>query len=130
MIVRRVDVTDANRDKEEHDCNLNRNDDRVDGSRLTRTFDEQRGDEKNDRRSGQVGYAGNGIPMAVLPRLGDIPDVKRVQNIGEITRPADAHGGGAKRILEHEGPSDDPSEELAEGGVGIGIRTPRDWDFA
>ena len=46
---------------------------------------------------------------------------EQVQEAAEVARPRDRHGDVADRVLDDEIPADDPGDELAERGVGIGV---------
>ena len=51
---------------------------------------------------------------------------KRDPEVGEkgddVAGPPHRHRGGAKRVLEHQIPADDPGDELTERRVSIGVR--------
>ena len=70
--------------------------------------------------------------MAPLPgaavRLGGRWIAGGGEQAGEVSGPADRDGGGADGVFEHEVPTDDPGEEFAEGGVGIGVGAAADGD--
>ena len=130
VIVGGIDVTETDRDEEEYDGNLNCDDDRVDGTRFLRSAHEQCGYQKDDRSCGQVRDSRRRIPMAVLPRLWDVQIEQRVQNEIKIAGPSDADGRRAERIFEDQRPADDPSQELAERRIGIGVGAAGDWNLA
>ena len=44
-----------------------------------------------------------------------------MQQLLEVTRPGNRHGDVANGVFENQIPADDPSEEFAQGGVGVGI---------
>ena len=121
VIVGGIDVTEPDRNEEEYDRNLNCDDDRVDRPRFLRSAYEQCGDQKDDGRCGQVRDSRRRIPMTVLPRLWDVQIEQRVQNEREIAGPSDADGRRAERIFEDQCPADDPSQELTERRIRIGV---------
>ncbi len=47
-----------------------------------------------------------------------------IEQAHEIARPAHPDGGGSHGVFEHQVPADDPGDELAHGGVGVGVRAP------
>ena len=53
---------------------------------------------------------------------------KLCEQLDDVTRPAYRHRGGADRVLEHQVPADDPGEQFAHGGVGVGVRAAGDGD--
>ena len=55
-----------------------------------------------------------------MPKVSEQPD--------QILRPADRDGGRAHRVFEHQIPADDPREQFAHGGVGVGVGAARDGD--
>ena len=59
--------------------------------------------------------AGRSIPMSRRQR-------------DEVPRPAHRHRRGGKEVLEDQVPADDPGDELAHGGVAVGVRRPGDRD--
>ena len=63
-----------------------------------------------------------------LTRLAASVDAEHVEQLHHVARPADRNGGGADRIFEHQVPTDDPGEQLAHGGVGVGVRAAGDGD--
>ncbi len=53
-------------------------------------------------------------------------DTHVAQNVRAVTRPAEGHHAIADRILHEQIPSDDPRDDLSEGGVGISVGTATD----
>ena len=53
---------------------------------------------------------------------------KEWKQLDYVAGPADRHGGGADGVFEHEIPADDPREQLAHRGVGVGVRAAGDGD--
>ena len=49
---------------------------------------------------------------------------------GHVARPAHRDGGRPDRVFEHEIPADDPGDELAHRGVGVGVGRARHRDHA
>ena len=48
-------------------------------------------------------------------------DVQLLQQAHEVSGPAGGHGGGPEGVLEHQVPTDDPGDQLAEGRIAIGV---------
>src|ERR1051326_6254983 len=55
-------------------------------------------------------------------------DSEPMQQLYHVTGPTYRDSGRSDGILDHEVPSDDPCQQLAHGGVGIGISAPRTRD--
>ncbi len=55
-------------------------------------------------------------------------DAELLEEAVEVSRPAGGNGGGAERVFEAEVPADDPGDELAEGGVAVGVCGAGDGD--
>ena len=66
--------------------------------------------------------AGRGVvgERRARQRIGN-DDAEVAQEAHDVARPADRNGGRAERILENQIPADDPGNELAERGVGVGV---------
>ena len=50
-------------------------------------------------------------------------DAEICQERHDVARPSDRDRGGTESVLQHQVPADDPGDELAQGGVTVGIRT-------
>ena len=48
-------------------------------------------------------------------------DAEILEEAHHVARPADGHRGGAERIFEDQVPADDPGDEFAHRGVGVGV---------
>ncbi len=46
----------------------------------------------------------------------------------DVAGPTDGDRGGAHGVLEHQVPADDPGQQLAHGGVGVGVGAAGDRD--
>src|SRR2546421_10053211 len=44
-----------------------------------------------------------------------------MEQSNEEARPSDGDGYGAKAVFEDQVPADDPGDQLAEGGIGVGV---------
>src|SRR5215472_4204446 len=51
-----------------------------------------------------------------------------MKKLDDVTGPTHGDGGGADGVFEDEVPADDPGEEFAHGGVGVGVRAAGDRD--
>jgi hypothetical protein len=119
----------ARRDHQHDDADLDDDHDVVDRGRFLDADDEQDRDENRDDDRGQVEYGGD-RPASREPdrRAGRGAERRRKLNTelpqqrDEIARPSHGDGGGAERVLEDQIPPDDPGDELAECGVGVGVR--------
>ncbi len=58
-------------------------------------------------------------------RRGDV-DMEVAQKARHIARPADGDRRRAESVFEQQVPADDPGDEFAHGGVGVGIGAARD----
>src|SRR5689334_14157667 len=63
----------------------------------------------------------------MAPFVGDV-QTEELENLIEILAPGNRYGRRADGIFEHRIPTDDPRDQLAESGVGIGVRAPRNGD--
>jgi hypothetical protein len=52
----------------------------------------------------------------------------RLQEADYVARPAYGHGAGAEGIFEDQGPADEPGDQFAHDGVGVGVGRARDGD--
>ena len=55
-------------------------------------------------------------------------DAERMQQLDHVARPAHRHRRRAHRVFQHQVPADDPGQQFAHGGVGVGVRAARDRD--
>src|SRR5690606_31071855 len=53
------------------------------------------------------------------------PLLRQVEQVGDVAGPAAGDYGGAEGEFQQQVPADDPSEDLAERGVGVGVRAAR-----
>ena len=53
--------------------------------------------------------------------MGRQVDVQLLQQAHEIAGPPGGYGGGAKSIFEDQVPADDPGDQLAQGGIAVGV---------
>ena len=65
------------------------------------------------------------VPGAALIAAGK-DDPELVEQRDEVARPADRHRRRPERVFEDQVPADDPGDELAERGVGVGVSGPGD----
>ena len=77
------------------------------------------------------------LPVAVIKeqqfavRAGELrrdAKSKVLKETEHVTAPARSNCGGAERVLEDQIPTDDPGEDLAQGGVAVSIGGTRDRD--
>ena len=55
-------------------------------------------------------------------------DAEHVQQLDHVARPAHRDRGRAHGVFEHQVPADDPRQQLAHGGVGVGVGAAGDRD--
>src|ERR1700722_17452625 len=55
---------------------------------------------------------------------------KVMQEVIQILAPGDRNGGGAKRILQDEVPSDNPGDEFAESRIGVSVGASRNGNHS
>ena len=67
------------------------------------------------------------VPIGGGEPVGEL-DPERAQQGREVARPRDRHGDVADGVLQDQVPTDDPGDQLAERGVGIGVGAARDGD--
>src|SRR6185503_3637378 len=112
---------------------LQSHDDGVDAGALPDADDEHDGDGDGDEDSGQIHDAARAhqpahrrvvIEGRVAERLRDV-DAHAADDVLEVLGPAVGDGHGGHGVFEYEVPTDDPGEELAQGGVGIGVGRAR-----
>ncbi len=134
MPVRGVDVEDPHPDHEEHDGELDQHHDRVEARALLDADDQHPGDETGDHDPGQVEPAAGAHEVAhgrivVEGRSGYLLGqmyAEDGEDILEVFRPTMGDGHRGHGVFEDEVPPDDPGEELAHGGVGVGVGGARD----
>ena len=52
-------------------------------------------------------------------------EVKNIEQLDEVVGPAGGNGAGAHGVFERQIPADDPGEDFAERGVGVGVGAAR-----
>ncbi len=99
--------------------------------------DQKGGDHHDNENCGQIDDAVNHAAIGQRRRLEgrERPlrrqiDAKVAQQRRHIAGPTDRHGARAHGIFEHQRPADDPADEFAERGVGVGVGAARDGDHA
>jgi hypothetical protein len=136
--VRRVDVARADRDHEQHDAELQQHDRGVEAGALADADHQDDGQQERDHRRRQVeddrdradvpsgGDDVGGRAHRIDGERGRQVQIEEGEERLEIVRPPVRHRARRDRVLEHQVPADDPGEELAEGGVGVGVGAARD----
>ncbi len=123
-----LDVPDSKADKDEDDGYFDDDDDRIDAGRFLDAADEEHGDHADDEDGGQVDHAvddlaagqGDGLPGACDEFDGKV-DAEIVAQADDIGGPAYGYRCGSHCVFEHQVPADDPGDELADGGIGVGV---------
>ncbi|OPZ81795.1 MAG: hypothetical protein BWY77_00475 [bacterium ADurb.Bin431] len=144
----RLDPAAADDNKKGQHDNLDADHDSVEAGALADAPDEHQADEgddgdseeiEDDRQSEEVGGVAkdslhpgrvyNPRRSAVIHRdpVG-YDDVESAQKGLEIIRPGDGHGDVADGVLDDQVPTDHPGDELAQGGVGVGVGRTGDGD--
>ena len=121
------------RNNEQHnDRALDEHDHVVDVGRLFDSDDEQRGDDGDDDRCGQVEDRGHLCSVvtgdqrsAGRGQCAGKVDAEVVQQRHEVSRPANGNGHRAECVLQHEVPPDDPGDQLTERRVPVGVGAAR-----
>ena len=119
-IVVAVDILPADNNKHDDDGHFQKHDDVVEQRTLAGAADEEEAHDDNDGRCGEVDEAA--VPRAGGEFVGEV-DADGGQKVCEILAPRDADGDGGYGVFQHEVPTDNPGDELAHGGVGIGVGT-------
>jgi hypothetical protein len=144
MVVGGVDEAQAEGDEEQDRGDFYEHHDVVGAGGFADASNKDDGEEENDGEGGEVEA---GVPAGsedvfageVLEAEGEIGggepagievDAEPVEQVDDMRGEAngDAHVG--EGVLEDEVPADDPGDELAEGGVGVGVGRAGDGDHA
>src|SRR5262249_43943958 len=116
-----ADVADTGADDEEDDANLDGHEDGVGGGALADADDEDGGHRQRDEERRQV-QPGAGRGERVGGQVfGDPVADDDGEEFVEVLRPGGGHAGAGHGVLEDQVPADDPGEQLAQGGVGVGV---------
>jgi hypothetical protein len=129
-----VHVERADADHEQDGGDLDPHQDGIDAGALANADHQDDRDQGDDADRRQVDVRPRGdqpseLGVVVHDRPGDgvgqLP-AEDVQDALEVAGPPVRHGGGADGVLQDQVPADDPGEQLAERGVGVGIGRARD----
>ena len=120
-----IDEAPAEGDDKQHDGDLEDDDDAVNEGRLFGSANEQQRSksEMNDGRDVDDAVHAGAVTMLerrMRPLVGDT-QAEPPEHAIDVLAPGDGDGGGADRVLEHQIPADDPGDELAHGGIGVGV---------
>ncbi len=118
MEPRRVEAPCREDDEQHQRRKLDRHQHQIDARALVRADDQQRGDDQRNADCGHVKPAARFDPMQELG--GNMP-MRRQHEFADMGRPAHRDCRGSDRVFEDQAPADDPGQQFAEDGVGIGI---------
>ncbi len=130
--------------KSEDGSDLDQHHDVVGAGGFADAADEDDGEEEDDEEGGDVeagvpaggedvfagevlqaeGKVGGGEPLGIEV------DAEPVEQIDDVRGEADGDAHVGEGVLEDEVPADDPGDEFAEGGVGVGVGGAGDGDHA
>ncbi len=131
MVVRRVDMADADGNEEENYRQFDRDDDRVDGAGLLRPAHEQSRYQRRLCRPPASLRFPESHPNGCVARLAGMFKLKSVlQDEVKIARPSDADRRCAQRVFQYQAPADDPCQELAHRRIRVRVRAARDRNLA
>ena len=142
MPVVRLDEAGGGEDEDQDGGHLDQHQDVVGAGRLANTanqddredhHDEERGNIEAEVPAGIVEVVAGQILKAGGQIGGRDPherrmDAEPVHQIDDVCGEADADAHVAEGVFEDQVPADDPGHELAESGVGIGVRRAGDGD--
>ncbi len=138
-------ISPAQNQEDAHDRQLHDHDGGVEVGRFLDADDQDRGDDQDGKEGDKVEDAGDvgqsrgvdggrkrrrGLPLVGVEvehvaigggELRRQVNVQLLQQAHEVSRPAGGHGGGAEGVFEHQVPADDPGDQLAQGGIAIGV---------
>ena len=116
----------AHKHEEDEDADLEADHDGVDDDRFAGAAHQQEAAHREQRDRRQVDNA------ALLGRIGqgvrDLEAEEVEQQLVDVLRPADGHGGSGDTVFEEEAGGDTHGRQLAQGGIGIGVRGSGDRD--
>ena len=122
-----IDVGRSAEDEEDDDGELDDDDDVVEAGGFTDPDHEEDGGGQADEDGGEVEEGSTLGPNAVVEdqRRGteggwDI-DAEVVEEFDGIARPSDGNGGRGEQVFQNKVPANDPGEEFAEAGIGVGV---------
>ena len=119
-----VPAGDADGDEHDQHADLDQHHDRVDGGGFAGAADQQQGAQRDQDHRGQVD------DPALLRRLGqgvrDLEAEQVVQQLVQVLRPADGDRGAGDPVLQQQAAGDGHRRQLADGGVGVGVRRAGD----
>ena len=84
---------------------------------------QQPGDRERNDHGGQVDDAAGIRPGHQFGRQLNAEEV--IKHADHVAGPADRHGRSRHGIFQHQRPADDPGENLAEGGIAVGVGAAR-----
>jgi hypothetical protein len=116
-VVGGLDVEHPEQDHEQHDRHLDRGDHQVDPRGKLGTKGKQRGEHDHDEQRSPV----QGEPADLEAGLHAAAEEIAEHGL-QVDRPTLGDGPRGDRELKDQIPADDPRQQLAEGGVGVGVR--------
>ncbi len=96
----------------------------VDRGALPGADQQHAGDRQGDEDGRQVDQPGGLPPGPGGQRLGQAPAVIDQESLG-VAGPADGHRRADHGVFEDQAPADDPADQLAHAGVGVGVGRAR-----
>src|SRR5205807_6226728 len=103
------------------DADLDADQDGVGGGALADADDQDHGHGQGDEHGRQVQPGPRRAERVGAEELGHLPGKEDVEEFVEVFRPGGGDAGAGHGVFEDEVPADDPGEQLAQGGVGVGV---------
>ena len=122
--LRTIDVAPADGDDEQHDGQLGQTSVALVRALSRMPMHQHDGHEAHDEDRREVEDAVNvalGPEGVVGERGGNRRKPQRLQQHVEVVRPGRGHRGAAHGVFQDQVPADDPGEDFAQRGVGIGV---------
>ena len=122
-----VDVSRTAEDEENDDREFDDDDDVVEIGGFPDANDEQAGHRQADEDRRQIEEGSALAPCAMVKDKGGGAksrgnlDAEILEKFHGIAGPANGNGGGGKKVFQDKIPADDPGEELAQRGIGVGV---------
>ena len=122
-----IDVGRSAEDEEDDDGELDDDDDVVEAGGFTDPDHEEDGGGQADEDGGEVEEGSTLGPDAVVEdqrggaESGRDIDAEVVEEFYGVAGPSDGDSGGGEQVFQDKVPANDPGEEFAEAGIGVGV---------